>query len=133
MKSSFSDEQIDALKTAAFGAMENAHAPYSDFNVGAALLLTSGEIILGCNVENASFGATICAERTAIAAAVAQGHSNFAAICVVGDTEQPITPCGICRQTLMEFEPSMEVICCNAQGEHRVFKASDLLPEAFSL
>ncbi len=125
-------ETIDRLIIAAKAAMQNAHAPYSEFPVGAALLLSDGQIVTGCNVENASFGGTVCAERTAISAAVAMGRSDFDAICVIATTENAITPCGICRQTIIEFSRDLQVICCNRDGEHQIYSIADLLPHAFT-
>lgn len=122
---------FDHLLNEALAAREHAYARYSKFAVGAAILGDRGEIIRGCNVENVSFGATNCAERTALFSAVAQGIRKFAAIAVVADLEQPITPCGICRQVLAEFNPDMEVLCANTKGETRRFKVRDLLPNGF--
>ncbi len=131
-KNSIGKETPNRLFAAATTAMENAHAPYSGFTVGAALLTDSGDIITGCNVENASYGATICAERTAIAAAVAQGHKSFSAICVTTTAATPTPPCGICRQTLIEFNPNMTVICRSQNGKEKTYSAGDLLPHAFT-
>ncbi len=125
-------EDTNRLFAAATQVMHNAHAPYSGFTVGAALLTESGDIITGCNVENASYGATICAERSAIAAAVAQGHKNFTAICVTTAADSATPPCGICRQTLMEFNPDMTVICRSQNGEEKTYSAKALLPHAFT-
>ncbi len=125
-------EEMNRLFAAATQAMHNAHAPYSGFTVGAALLTESGDIVTGCNVENASYGATICAERTAIAAAVAQGHRNFTAICVTTAADSTTPPCGICRQTLVEFNHDMTVICRSQHGEQTTYSAGELLPHAFT-
>lgn len=133
MTQKLNDTQIDTLVARAIAAMENAYVPYSNFTVGAALLLKNGEIITGCNVENASFGATCCAERTAINAAVAAGHKEFQAIAVTNATDTKITPCGICRQVIYEFGADIPVISSNQSGEYRVFSISDLLPHAFTL
>ena len=123
----------EELLNAATEARSKAYAPYSQFAVGAALLTESGEIISGCNVENATFGATNCAERSAIFTAVSKGHRQFKAIAVVADTLDPITPCGICRQVLAEFGPDTEVLCGTTSGKLRKFRLSELLPHAFVL
>ena len=114
----------------AMEAREKAHAPYSHFAVGAALLARSGRIYTGCNVENASYGLSICAERTAVFKAVSEGERDFEAIAVV--TEKGVTPCGACRQVLMEFGEDIQVIVANGAGEYRVFGLRELLPEAFT-
>lgn len=100
----------NSLIAEAWQARNAAYAPYSRFAVGAALLCADGSIFRGCNVENISFGLTICAERGAVLAAVAQGHRDFQAIAIVADTELPVSPCGACRQFLAEFSPRLAVI-----------------------
>ncbi|MDM7926197.1 MAG: cytidine deaminase [bacterium] len=110
-----------------------AYAPYSKFRVGAALLSPDGRIFAGCNVENASYGLTVCAERTAVLKAVSEGIASFDAVAVCADTDDPVTPCGACRQVLAEFNPSMTVVCCTAFGKKTVYSLSDLLPHSFSL
>jgi len=113
-------------------AKEKAYAPYSKFRVGAALLMESGNIYTGVNIENASFGATNCAERTATFTAVAQGERKAKMIAIASDSEDFVYPCGICRQVLSEFgDDSMIVICTNKKGEHREFTLGELLPGAF--
>jgi cytidine deaminase len=119
------------LLDAAFEARKRAYAPYSKFLVGAALLTDDGTIVEGCNVENASYGATNCAERTAIFSAVAAGHRKFSAIAVVGDLDTPITPCGICRQVLSEFGKDIVVIGSNLKRDTMVTTVGALLPGAF--
>lgn len=114
----------------AMEAREKAYAPYSNFSVGAALLGKSGRVHTGCNVENASYGLAICAERTAVFKAVSEGEGEFEAIAVV--TENGVTPCGACRQVLMEFGEDMQVIVADEAGEYRVFVLKELLPEAFT-
>jgi cytidine deaminase len=114
----------------AMEAREKAHAPYSHFAVGAALLGKSGRVYTGCNVENASYGLSICAERAAVFKAVSEGERDFEAIAVV--TENGVTPCGACRQVLMEFGEDMQVIVADGAGEYRVFTLQELLPEAFT-
>jgi cytidine deaminase len=111
----------------------NAHAPYSQFQVGAAVMTASGEIFAGCNVENASYGLTICAERAAVAAAVAAGYREITAVAVV--TSGGHAPCGACRQVLSEFGPAMKVLLVDADSPAKVRTTSldKLLPEQFSL
>ncbi|MGG1553068.1 cytidine deaminase [Paenibacillus ferrarius] len=116
-------------------AMKRAYTPYSHFQVGAALLDANGQVHLGCNVENAAYGPTNCAERTALFRAVADGHKkgSFQAIAVVGDTEGPISPCGVCRQVLIELcEPEMPVFLSNMKGDVYETTVSALLPGAFT-
>lgn len=121
------------LLAAAKAAQRQAHAPYSRFRVGAALLTKSGKIYTGCNVENASYGLTICAERVAITKAVSEGHRQFQAIAVVCPSTKP-TPCGACRQFLAEFG-DMTVICADSRNVKRVqtYRLTELLPHAFEL
>lgn len=118
-----------ALVQQAIAARQRAYAPYSHYLVGAALLTSDGAIILGCNVENASYPATICAERVALTAAVAQGYRNFVAIAVA--TQNGGTPCGICRQVMAELGPAMTVFITDAAGNFRTTTVIDLLPFAF--
>ncbi len=121
------------LLEASIKARENAYVPYSKFPVGAALLTKDGEIILGCNIENASFGLTNCAERTAIFKAVSEGKKEFAAIAISGNTDGPISPCGACRQVLVEFcDKSMPVYLTNLKGNVTKTTVADLLPGAFT-
>jgi cytidine deaminase len=119
-----------ALLAFAREAQERAYAPYSGFRVGAAIY-AGGEIYQGCNVENAAYGSTICAERTAAGAAILAGTRDFDAIAVVGDSETPTVPCGACRQFLAEFNPEMRVIMGGRCDEVRVMTLEELLPEAF--
>ena len=119
---------IDGLLAAAWEARESAYAPYSRFAVGAALLGADGRVFKGCNVENLSYGLTICAERVAVASAVTAGQREFIAIAVVADTAVPISPCGACRQVLSEFGVA-RVILANRK-EHVEFSLSELLPRA---
>jgi len=109
---------------------ERAYAPYSNYKVGAALLGKSGRIYTGCNVENAAYGPSMCAERTAIFKAVSEGECEFAAIAVV--TENGVSPCGTCRQVMMEFAPHMTVIIADTQGNVRRTTVRDLLPDGFT-
>ena len=119
---------FDLLLQRAWSARENAYAPYSKFAVGAALLTASGEIFCGCNIENISFGLTLCAERTAAAAAVQAGQREFTAIAVVADSALPVVPCGACRQFLAEFNPSLLIYSAGRAGEQREWLLSQLLP-----
>lgn len=115
-------------------ARRAAYAPYSRFQVGAAVLCRDGRVFHGCNVENASYGLANCAERTALFSAVAAGYrpGEFTALAVVGQSERPISPCGACRQVILELGGAgMPVIRANLLGESRVGSASDLLPDAF--
>jgi len=114
----------------AMEAREKAYAPYSDFAVGAALLAKSGRVYTGCNVENASYGLSICAERVAVFKAVSEGERDFEAIAVV--TDKGVTPCGACRQVLIEFGEDIQVIVADETGGYRVFGLQELLPEAFN-
>ena len=112
--------------------MQNfAYVPYSHFPVGAALECSDGTVFTGCNVENAAYGSTICAERTAIVKAVSEGHRDFVRIAIAGNSEDFCVPCGSCRQVMMEFAPEMEVICLNAAGESKSFALRELLPYGF--
>ena len=120
----------DQLVALAAEARKAAYVPYSHFPVGAALLGADGTVYTGCNVENASYGLTICAERNAVAHAVAEGARRFDAIAVV--TENGVTPCGMCRQMLAEFGPTMTVIVADAAGHRRIYNLADLLPAAFT-
>ncbi len=105
-----------------------AYAPYSKFQVGAVLVGKDGRTFTGCNVENISFGLTICAERNAVFAAVAAGCREFTRIVIVADTEVPASPCGACRQVLAEFHPDLEVVLANFRGQTEMFRLSQLLP-----
>ncbi|WP_448521211.1 cytidine deaminase [Pseudothermotoga sp.] len=116
----------------AIEAMNKAYAPYSNFKVGAALLTKSGRIFTGCNVENASFGLSICAERVAIFSAVAAGEVQFEKLVVVADTDSPVSPCGACRQVMSEFG-DFEVLLVNTRKEVVRTRVSELLPRAFKL
>ena len=116
------------METAAVAAMERAYAPYSKFPVGAAALTEDGRIVSGCNVENVSLGLTICAERSAVAAAVANGEKDFVAIAVVAESAEPAVPCGACRQVLAEFNPELKVIASTSSGKIQELVLSDLLP-----
>ncbi len=112
-------------------ARENAYAPYSNFKVGAAIITEDGKVFTGANVENASYGLSICAERVALFKAVSEGYRKFKAIAIVADTDGPVSPCGACRQVLSEFG-DMDVIMANVKGDMKVMKLSELLPESFT-
>ncbi|MBQ4868905.1 cytidine deaminase [Priestia megaterium] len=117
----------------AIAASKQAHVPYSHFHVGAALLTTDGKIYRGCNIENASYGLTNCAERTAIFKAVSEGDKQFSAIAVVGDTDGPISPCGACRQVLAEFcDEHTQIILANLKGDFVITNINEILPGYFS-
>ena len=122
----------DDLIEQARGARALAYAPYSGFKVGAALLSRSGQVYSAGNIENASSGAGICAERAALAKAIASGERDFEAIAIVGDTKEPIAPCGICRQSLIEYGEDILVIMANVKGEAMTASVTDLLPRAFT-
>jgi cytidine deaminase len=120
-----------SLIAAARQARENAHAPYSNFRVGAALRASSGRVYTGCNVENATYGLTICAERVAIFKAISEGERGFDAIAVVTHSEVLTPPCGACRQIIWEFCGDVEIILANLKGEVEVYRASALFPRPF--
>lgn len=123
----------EKLMEAALAVQRNAYAPYSNFQVGAAILSASGEIFTGCNVENASYGLAICAERSAVCQMVAAGETEIQSICVVSD--KGVTPCGACRQVLSEFGGDFEVrlIDSNSQVVTQTWRMAELLPGAFKL
>src|ERR1700748_973324 len=118
----------EALISAARAARENAHAPFSNFRVGAALRAQSGRIYTGCNIENASYGLTCCAERVAIFKAISEGAREFDAMAVVGDTDRLTPPCGACRQIIWEFCGDIPVILANLQGKAEIERSANLLP-----
>ena len=121
----------DLLMTAARNAREQAIAPFSGFKVGAALETTDGLVITGCNIENASYGLTLCAERVAVFKALSEGHRAFRRIAVVADTPAPTAPCGACRQILWEYAGDVEVILANLERETGRFSMKTLLPVPF--
>lgn len=116
------------MVTQAIEVAGRAYAPYSRFHVGAVLVGKDGRIFSGCNVENISYGLTICAERNAVFAAVAAGCREFEKIVITADTELPASPCGACRQVLAEFNPDLEVVLSNFRGQTETFRLSQLLP-----
>ena len=123
----------EELIAKAFEAQKYAYVPYSHFAVGAAILTTEGWVYTGCNIENASYGLTVCAERVAVFKAVSSGQQSFKALAVVAGTEEYASPCGACRQVLSEFGRDMKVYLANCRGEYRETTVKELLPGAFSL
>lgn len=122
---------MNDLRTAAEAARARAYAPYSGFHVGAALETEEGTIVTGCNIENASYGLTICAERSAVAAAVTAGHRRFVRLALVSDAPDPISPCGACRQVLAEFGLDLKID--SYAGTHRTsWTMAELLPASFN-
>jgi len=120
----------DALVARARDVRERAYAPYSGFRVGAALLCDDGTVFVGSNVENASYGLTLCAERAAVVAAIAHGHRDFRAVAIVTEADKPVAPCGACRQVLVEFAPALTVVS-EAGGEREEWTLDRLLPAPF--
>ena len=118
----------ESLMKEAISAQEKAYSPYSKFKVGAALLTKNGKVFTGCNIENVSYGMTICAERVAIFKAVSEGYTKFEAIAVSASSNDPIYPCGACRQVLAEFNPKIEVFVNHDEKSYPLF---DLLPKSF--
>lgn len=121
----------DDLAAAALAAREHAHAPFSKFRVGAALEDDSGRVHTGCNVENATYGLTMCAERIAVFKAVSEGARRFRCIAIAADTETLTPPCGACRQILWEFCGDIEILLCNPRGKSESLRLKDLFPRAF--
>ena len=121
----------EELKAAAVAMLDRAYVPYSHFPVGAALECSDGTVFTGCNIENASYTPTICAERTAMGKAISEGHRDFVRIVIAGRSDDYCVPCGTCRQVMMEFAPDLTVICLNKKGESRKFALKELLPYGF--
>lgn len=121
----------EQLVREALEAMHFAYVPYSGFTVGAALLTKSGKVYRGCNIENAAYGPSNCAERTAIFKAVSEGHRDFAAIAIIADTPGPCSPCGMCRQAISEFKIP-KIIMANLKGDVQVATLAEILPFAFT-
>jgi len=126
-----SDARDDALVAAAVGALANAYSPYSKIQVGAALQARDGRVFTGCNVENASFGMTWCAERTAIVKAVSEGTREFTTLAIATSLPRAIMPCGACRQVLHEFAPKLRIVVVGMDGHRYATVLEDILPEAF--
>ncbi|HEV2018329.1 MAG TPA: cytidine deaminase [Gemmatimonadaceae bacterium] len=126
-------EKKASLREAAMRALENAHAPYSNFRVGAALLTRDGRLITGCNVENSAYGLAICAETLAVASAVSQGLTEFDEIAIASDDSEPTPPCGACRQVLNEFAPNIRISSYTRDGKEASWTLDELLPHAFVL
>ncbi len=127
-----SRDGIAEVSAAALAAMRHAYAPYSHFRVGAALRTTDGTVVVGCNVENAAFPSGTCAERGALAAAVAKGHRKFDLLVVATDAGDPTPPCGMCRQALMEFAPKLRIVAVTTGGKRTEWVLTDLLPQPFT-
>jgi cytidine deaminase len=125
------ENQVEKLIAAARAVRLNAHARFSNFLVGAALETDEGDIVTGCNVENASYGLTVCAERVAVWKAISEGYREFKRIVIVADTEAPTPPCGACRQILWEFGGDLEVVLADLREVRGVFALSKLLPHPF--
>lgn len=114
-------------------ARSRAYVPYSNFRVGACLKASSGAYYMGCNIENAAYSPSVCAERGAVMRAIYEGERNFDAIAIIWDGETFAVPCGVCRQVLVEFcRPAMPVVCANKAGDYKIFTLGELLPEAFT-
>ena len=127
------EPETDSLVEASRGAIEQAYAPYSNFKVGAAVMGASGRIYSGCNVENASYGLSVCAERVAIFKAVSEGETEIKAIAIANSTGKPAFPCGACRQVMAEFAPDgMEIYLVSDEGVEK-YMLAELLPHAFKL
>ena len=126
------DDVIQEMKETAREASKKAYCPYSKFSVGAAVITKEGRIFVGCNVENASFGLTICAERNAIFGAIAQGQKDIVAVVIFTPTEKPAAPCGACRQVISEFNPRAEVYSFFNSEEFLHYNMQELLPNSFT-
>jgi len=124
--------ECERLIEMALEARESAYTPYSDFKVGAAVLTDDGKIFTGCNIENASLGATICAERTALVKAISNGKRDFIALAIVGKKGAYTYPCGICRQFIVEFGSHIKIIVAKTPGDYKVFTIEELLPYGFT-
>jgi cytidine deaminase len=132
MSDSLTTEEAVKMVDAAREAAKEAYAPYSGFSVGAAVLTGDGRVYSGCNVENVSYGLTICAERTALVKAVSEGHRDIRAVAIYAGTEQYCSPCGACRQVIAEFGPHITVIQANKHGKYVTSTIEELLPGGFN-
>jgi len=121
----------EELKAAATAMLDKSYCPYSHFPVGAALECADGSVFTGCNIENAAYSPTLCAERVAVGKAVSEGHRDFVRIAIAGRSEDYCVPCAVCRQVLYEFAPDMEVIALNGKGEELALPLRELLPHGF--
>lgn len=121
----------EELKAVAVAMLDRAYVPYSHFPVGAALECADGTVFTGCNIENAAYSPTICAERCAVAKAVSEGHRDFVRIVIAGTGPDFCVPCGVCRQVLFEFAPDLEVICLSGDGRELSTTLPELLPHGF--
>ena len=126
------DVRVDELREAAFAALERAYAPYSSFRVGAAILAADGSVEVGCNVENASFPASMCAERVAVGALAARGLRRFDLLVIATEADSPTPPCGICRQVLSEFAPGLSIVSVTRSGTEARWSLDELLPSPFT-
>ena len=122
----------DELRSAAFEALEQAYAPFSTFRVGAALLGTDGTVGVGCNIENAAFPASVCAERVAVGSLIVRGVRSFAMLVIATEADHPAPPCGFCRQVLAEFAPSLPIVSVTRSGAEARWTLATLLPEPFT-
>ena len=122
---------IKELIEKSFEAQNRSYAPYSNFHVGASLLGKSGKLYLGANIENASYGATICAERVAMCKAISEGEKDFVAICITCSNKTEAFPCGICRQFMREFSPNMSIIIATSLDSYNVYTLEEMLPHSF--
>ena len=123
----------DALIAAALAARENAFAPYSKFRVGAAIEDSEGRIHTGCNVENSTYGLTVCAERVAVFKAISEGVRKFRRVAIAADTDSLTPPCGACRQILWEFCGDIEIVLVNLRGQTETYRLKDLFPKPFDV
>ena len=123
---------VESVRASALSAMERAYAPYSQFRVGAALVGVDGTVFVGCNVENSAYPAGICAERSALSAAVAGGVRQFAMLVIVSEADDPTPPCGMCRQALVEFAPRLSIVSCTKHGGEATWSLATLLPHPFT-
>ncbi|HUQ81005.1 MAG TPA: cytidine deaminase [Gemmatimonadaceae bacterium] len=123
---------VETARDAALAVLEHAYAPYSQFRVGAALVGIDGSVFTGCNVENSAYPAGICAERSALSAAIAGGVKQFSMLVVASEADDPTPPCGMCRQALVEFAPQLPIVSCTKQGGEVTWNLATLLPHPFT-